>query len=76
MLRKLYNSHNLDVAVFTMEGFEKKNQTSKRMVKTRTNGKGNMPKQSMKAMNMLFSDMNPNIKKSYKSMSVTSNIEM
>ena len=75
MLRKVYNSHNLGIYVFTMEGFEYKNQTSKRMVKTRTNGEGNIPKQSMQAMHMLFSGMHHNVKKSYKSMSVISNIE-
>ena len=54
MLRKVYDLHKLGIAVFTMEGFEYKNQTSKRMVKTRTNGKGNITKQSMKAMHMFF----------------------
>ena len=63
MLRKVYDLHKLGIAVFTMEGFEYKNQTSKRMVKTRTNGKGNITKQSMKAMHMLFSGMNHNVKK-------------
>ena len=63
MLRKVYNLHNLGIAVFTMEGFEYKNQTSKRMVKTRTNGKGNITKQSMKAMHLLFSGMHHNVNK-------------
>ena len=37
MLRKVNNLQKLGIAVFAMEGFEYKKQTSKRMVKTRTN---------------------------------------
>ena len=61
MMRQVYDSHSLGIAVFTMEGFEFKNQTSKRVVRLRTNGKGNIPKQSMKAMHMLFLGMHHNV---------------
>ena len=38
----------------TMEGFEHKNFTSKHAVQTRTNGRGNVLKQSMRVLHLFF----------------------
>ena len=54
MMRKMYRLHGLGIAVMTMEGFEHKNFTSKHAIQRRTNGKGNVTKQSMKILHLFF----------------------
>ena len=66
MMRQVYESHSLGIAVFTMEGFEFKNQSSKRVVRMRTNGQGNITKQSMKGLHMLFLGMHHNVQGEFK----------
>lgn len=54
LMRKLYRLHRLGIACMTMEGFEHKNFTSKHAVQTRTNGRGNVLKQSMRVLHLFF----------------------
>ena len=50
----MYRLHGLGVAVMTMEGFEHTFFTSKHAIQRRTNGKGNVTKQSMKILHLFF----------------------
>lgn len=49
-----YARHKLGPGIFTMEGFEYKNYTSKQVMRTRTNGRGVQCTQSLKTLQMLF----------------------
>ena len=54
LMRRLYSLHSLGMAVMTMEGFEHKNFTSKHAVQCRTNGKGNISKQSLRVLHLFL----------------------
>ena len=62
-MRKLYTLHGLGIAVMTMEGFEHKNFTSKHAVQCRTNGKGNILKQSLCVLHLFFKSGYHNVMK-------------
>ena len=62
-MRKLYTLHGLGIAVMTMEGFEHKNFTSKHAVQCRTNGKGNILKQSLRVLHLFFKSGYHNVMK-------------
>ena len=52
--RDTYNCHGLGPVIFTMEGFEYKNYTSKQVMRSRTNGRGIQCMQSLRVMQLLF----------------------
>ena len=53
-MKKMYALHKLGIAVMTMEGFKHKNFTSKHAIEHRTNGRGNVCKQSLKILHLFF----------------------
>lgn len=53
-MRITYQRHKLGVAIFSMEGFEYKNYTSKHIIRNRNNGRGVQVKQSLKILQLLF----------------------
>ena len=53
-MRELYSKHKVGIALMTLEGFEYKNFTSKHVVSTRTNGKGNVCMQSLRVLQLFF----------------------
>ena len=53
-MRITYQRHKLGVAIFSMEGFEYKNYTSKHVIRNRNNGRGVQVKQSLKILQLLF----------------------
>ena len=56
IMRETYKRHKLGVGIFSMEGFEYKNYTSKQVLNNRTNGKikSNIVLQSMRILQLLF----------------------
>ena len=56
IMRETYKRHKLGVGIFSMEGFEYKNYTSKQVLNNRTNGKirSNIVLQSMRVLQLLF----------------------
>ena len=56
IMRETYQRHSLGVGIFSMEGFEYKNYTSKQVLNNRTNGKvsTNIVLQSMRVLQLLF----------------------
>ena len=48
IIRDTYTRHKLGPGIFTMEGFEYKNFSSKQAVRNHSNHRGNVPKQSLK----------------------------
>ena len=56
MLKETYERHNLGLGIFSMEGFEYKNYTSKQVLNNRTNGKlrTNIVMQSLRILQLLF----------------------
>ena len=55
ILEETYRKHRLGVGVFSMEPYEYKNYTSKRVVLHRTNRKGNIPLQILKLLQLYYS---------------------
>ena len=53
-LKLTYERHQVGVAIFSMEAFEYKNFTSKRVVLHRTNRKGNICMQSLRILQLYF----------------------
>ena len=53
-LKRTYEDHKLRVEVFTMEGFEYKNYSSKHAVCEHSNQKGNVCMQILKYMTLQF----------------------
>ena len=54
LMRITYNLQGLGIGIFTMEAFEYKNFTSKLVVLHRTNKRGNVPKQSLKVLQLMY----------------------
>ena len=54
IMRETYDSHMLGVRVFTMEGFEYKNYSSKHAIRGHSNRKGNVCVQSLKYLTLQF----------------------
>ena len=56
MLKQTYKRHNLGLGIFSMEGFEDKNYTSKQVLNNCTNGKlkTNIVIQSLRVLQLLF----------------------
>ena len=56
ILKITYERHKLGIGIFSMEGFEYKNYTSKQVLNNRTNGKvrTNICLQSMRVLQLLF----------------------
>ena len=56
IMRETYKRHKLGVEIFSMEGFEYKNYTSKQVLNNRMNGKirSNIVLQSMRVFQLLF----------------------
>ena len=54
IMRTTYARHQLGPAIFTMEGFEYKNYTSKQVMRSRTNGRGVQCMQSLRVMQLLY----------------------
>jgi len=52
--QKLLEKYGVGLGVCTMQGFENKNKQSKRMFRNKSNRKGNICLQSIKALNQLF----------------------
>ena len=50
IMKLTYQRHGVGIGVYTLEGFEYKNYTSKWVVQTRTNGKDNITMQSLKTL--------------------------
>ena len=53
-LRRTCDDHKLGVGVFTMEGFESKNYSSKHAIREHSNRKGNVCLQSLKYLTLQF----------------------
>ena len=53
-MRVTYQRHRLGIAIFSMEGFEYKNYTSKYVMRNRNNGRGVQAKQSLKVLQLLY----------------------
>ena len=66
MKKRLCQKHWLRIEVMTMEGFEYKNFTSKYVISTRTNGKGNIVLQSMRVLHLLFQTGYHNVEREIK----------
>ena len=66
MMRLIYRKHKLGIGVMTMDGFEYKNFSSKYVVSTRSNGKGNIVMQSMRVLHLLFKSGYHNVDKEIK----------
>ena len=54
IMRVTYDRHQLGPAIFTMEGFEYKNYTSKQVMRTSTNGHGIQCMQSLRVMQLMY----------------------
>ena len=54
LAEKMLNKCNVGLGVFTMQGFEHRNKESKNAFSNKTNAKGNMCKQSVKALFTMF----------------------
>ena len=56
MLKQTYKRHNLGLGIFSMEGFEYKNYTSKQALNNCTNGnlKTNIVMQSLRVLQLIF----------------------
>ena len=54
IMRETYDSHMLGLGVFTMEGFEYKNYSSKHAIREHSNRKGNVCLQSLKYLTLQF----------------------
>ena len=54
IMRDTYKRHKIGLDIFTMEGFEYKNYTSKQVMRSRTNGRGIQCMQSLRVMQLLF----------------------
>jgi len=52
--QKLLDKYGVGLGACTMQGFEHKNKQSKRMFRNKSNGKGNICLQSIKALYQLF----------------------
>ena len=53
-LERTHDAHKLGVGVFTMEGFEYKNYSSKHAIREHSNRKGNVCMQSLKYLTLQF----------------------
>ena len=49
--RKCYSDHNLGIGIFTAQGYERRNKESKFFFQHHTNCKGNLPQQTLRALN-------------------------
>ena len=54
IMRYTYENHGVGPAIFTMEGFEYKNCTSKQVIRCWTNGQGIQCMQSLCVMQLLY----------------------
>ena len=54
IMRYTYENHGVGPAIFTMEGFEYKNYTSKQVMRCWTNGRGIQCMQSLRVMQLLY----------------------
>ena len=54
IMRTTYARHQIGPAIFTMEGFEYKNYTSKQVMRSRTNRRGVQCMQSLSFMQLLY----------------------
>ena len=61
IMKLTYKRHGVGIGVYTMEGFEYKNYTSKQVIRTRTNGKVNITMQSLKTLLLIFKNGYHNI---------------
>ena len=53
-MQTTYSRHRMGVAVFSMEGFEYKNYTSKHVMQSRNNGRGIQAKQSLRILQLIY----------------------
>ena len=67
----IYTLHGVGPGVFSMEGFEYKNFQSKRAVANRANGRGNICKQSIRHLCIIFRVGTHDIKKELKKRSAS-----
>ena len=73
IMREIYDSHMLGVGVFTMEGFEYKNYSSKHAIREHSNRKGNVCVQSLKYPTLQFINRNYEVLKELKKRKFRSN---
>ena len=65
-MKRTYERHKMNVGIFTMEGFEYKNYSSKHAIREHSNRRGNVCMQSLKYLTLQFINRKHNVQEEIK----------